>query len=68
MAKLANVVQPDSDLLLYGDNADVNAAMSANLGWSDREWHEKLAALSAMLPPIAALEEHAAQSMRAALG
>ncbi len=30
VSKLADVVQPDSDLLLYGDNADVNAAMSAN--------------------------------------
>ena len=30
VSKLAEVVQPDSDLLLYGDNADVNAAMSAN--------------------------------------
>ena len=28
--KLTDVIQPDSDLLLYGDNADVNAAMSAN--------------------------------------
>lgn len=28
--KLASVVQPTSDPLLYGDNADVNAAMSAN--------------------------------------
>lgn len=28
--KLENVIQPDSDLLLYGDNADVNAAMAAN--------------------------------------
>lgn len=28
--KLQNVIQPDSDLLLYGDNADVNAAISAN--------------------------------------
>ncbi|SHI04164.1 ABC transporter substrate-binding protein [Marivita hallyeonensis] len=28
--KLMNVIQPDSDPLLYGDNADVNAAMSAN--------------------------------------
>ncbi len=30
VAKLQNVIQPSSDLLLYGDNADVNAAMSAN--------------------------------------
>lgn len=30
VVKLNEVVQPDSDLLLYGDNADVNAAMSAN--------------------------------------
>jgi polar amino acid transport system substrate-binding protein len=30
VAKLGDVVKPDSDLLLYGDNADVNAAMSAN--------------------------------------
>ena len=30
VSKLMTVVQPDSDLLLYGDNADVNAAMSAN--------------------------------------
>ena len=30
VAKLQNVIQPDQDLLLYGDNADVNAAMSAN--------------------------------------
>ena len=30
VSKLAEVVQPDSDLLLYGDNADVNAAMIAN--------------------------------------
>lgn len=30
VAKLTDVIQPDSDLLLYGDNADVNAAMSAN--------------------------------------
>ena len=30
MPKLQNVIQPDSDLLLYGDNADVNAAISAN--------------------------------------
>lgn len=28
--KLASTIQPDSDPLLYGDNADVNAAMSAN--------------------------------------
>ena len=28
--KLASVIQPSSDPLLYGDNADVNAAMSAN--------------------------------------
>ena len=28
--KLASVIQPDSDPLLYGDNADVNAAMIAN--------------------------------------
>lgn len=28
--KLASVIQPTSDPLLYGDNADVNAAMSAN--------------------------------------
>ncbi|MEJ8561830.1 ABC transporter substrate-binding protein [Yoonia sp. GPGPB17] len=28
--KLANVIQPATDPLLYGDNADVNAAMSAN--------------------------------------
>jgi polar amino acid transport system substrate-binding protein len=28
--KLTEVIQPDSDLLLYGDNADVNAAISAN--------------------------------------
>ncbi|MCH2095192.1 MAG: ABC transporter substrate-binding protein [Rhodobacteraceae bacterium] len=28
--KLQNVIQPDSDLLLYGDNADVNAAIGAN--------------------------------------
>ena len=28
--KLASIIQPDSDPLLYGDNADVNAAMSAN--------------------------------------
>lgn len=28
--KLAAIIQPDSDPLLYGDNADVNAAMSAN--------------------------------------
>ncbi|WP_299787144.1 ABC transporter substrate-binding protein [uncultured Marivita sp.] len=28
--KLDSVIQPDSDVLLYGDNADVNAAMSAN--------------------------------------
>lgn len=28
--KLENVIMPDSDPLLYGDNADVNAAMSAN--------------------------------------
>lgn len=48
--------------------AAVDTAMSADPGWSDGEWHDKLAALSAMLLPIAALEEHAAQSMRAALG
>ncbi|MGJ5620695.1 ABC transporter substrate-binding protein [Sulfitobacter sp. MF3-043] len=30
VSKLTDVVQPESDLLLYGDNADVNAAMSAN--------------------------------------
>ena len=30
VAKLQNVIQPDQELLLYGDNADVNAAMSAN--------------------------------------
>lgn len=30
VSKLTDVIQPDSDLLLYGDNADVNAAMSAN--------------------------------------
>ena len=28
--KLESVIQPENDLLLYGDNADVNAAMSAN--------------------------------------
>ena len=28
--KLTNTIQPDADPLLYGDNADVNAAMSAN--------------------------------------
>lgn len=28
--KLDSVIQPDSDVLLYGDNADVSAAMSAN--------------------------------------
>lgn len=28
--KLASVIQPDNDPLLYGDNADVNAAMTAN--------------------------------------
>ncbi|MEL6684166.1 MAG: ABC transporter substrate-binding protein [Pseudomonadota bacterium] len=28
--KLTDVIQPTSDPLLYGDNADVNAAMSAN--------------------------------------
>lgn len=28
--KLASVIQPTKDPLLYGDNADVNAAMSAN--------------------------------------
>lgn len=28
--KLASIIQPDSDPLLYGDNADVNAAMTAN--------------------------------------
>ncbi len=27
---LTDVIQPEKDLLLYGDNADVNAAMSAN--------------------------------------
>lgn len=30
VSKLTDVVQPDSDLLLYGDNADVNAAIAAN--------------------------------------
>ena len=30
VSKLENVIQPEKDLLLYGDNADVNAAMSAN--------------------------------------
>lgn len=30
VVKLNEVVQPDSELLLYGDNADVNAAMGAN--------------------------------------
>jgi len=30
VSKLNDVVQPDGDLLLYGDNADVNAAMTAN--------------------------------------
>lgn len=30
VSKLQNVIQPTQDLLLYGDNADVNAAMSAN--------------------------------------
>ncbi len=28
--KLASTIQPDSDPLLYGDNTDVNAAMTAN--------------------------------------
>ncbi len=28
--KLASIIEPDSDPLLYGDNADVNAAMTAN--------------------------------------
>ncbi|SFS20010.1 ABC transporter substrate-binding protein [Yoonia litorea] len=28
--KLASVIQPEDDPLLYGDNADVNAAMTAN--------------------------------------
>lgn len=30
VSKLLEDIQPDSDPLLYGDNADVNAAMSAN--------------------------------------
>lgn len=30
VSKLNDVIQPDSDLLLYGDNSDVNAAMAAN--------------------------------------
>lgn len=30
VAKLTDVVKPDAALLLYGDNADVNAAISAN--------------------------------------
>lgn len=30
VAKLQNVIKPEQELLLYGDNADVNAAMSAN--------------------------------------
>lgn len=30
VSKLTDVVQPDAALLLYGDNADVNAAISAN--------------------------------------
>ncbi len=30
VVKLQNVIKPNQDLLLYGDNADVNAAMSAN--------------------------------------
>lgn len=30
IVKLQNVVQPDSDTLVYGDTADVGAAMSAN--------------------------------------
>ena len=30
ISKIQNTIQPDQDLLLYGDNADVNAAMSAN--------------------------------------
>ena len=30
VSKLTGVVQPGSDLLRYGDNADANAAMSAN--------------------------------------
>lgn len=28
--KLASIIQPENDPLLYGDNADVNAAMTAN--------------------------------------
>lgn len=30
VSKLTDEIQPDTDLLLYGDNADVNAAMAAN--------------------------------------
>lgn len=30
VSKLTDVVKPDQDLLLYGDTADVNAAMTAN--------------------------------------
>lgn len=30
VTKLENTIEPEQDLLLYGDNADVNAAMSAN--------------------------------------
>ena len=30
IAKLQDVIQPEQDILIYGDNADVSAAMSAN--------------------------------------
>ena len=30
VSKLENVVKPESTILLYADNADVNAAISAN--------------------------------------
>jgi polar amino acid transport system substrate-binding protein len=30
IAKLQDVIQPEQDILIYSDNADVNAAMSAN--------------------------------------
>ena len=30
VAKLQDVIRPDQDILLYGDNADINAAMGAN--------------------------------------
>lgn len=44
------------------------AGLSADPGWSAADWQARLAALSAQLEPIAALEAASAQAIRAAIG